>query len=220
MVPDPTWVKALFAADPRRPRRRLDAATGELSPQRCDPDARAYNTRTGSGVGHQAVLALARNPHPGERVILAAFLNHPGRSDATAFTDKALELANRRPGGIAAAYVGALHAADMIRLLDNAITSIAKTRRGRARPPQGHPRRAPPPSPPPTPSGRCGTYPSPAPKPASGATKPAPPSSASRPQPRCRNPKQPQTTVKPPIRATNRANPLCGSRDRERKNFA
>lgn len=128
---DATWVKALFAADPRRPRRRLDAATGELSPQRCDPDARAYNTRTGSGVGHQAVLALARNPHPGERVILAAFLNHPGRSDATAFTDKALELANRRPGRIAAAaYDGALHAADMIRLLDNAITPIAKTRRG------------------------------------------------------------------------------------------
>lgn len=140
---DATWVKALLSADPRRPGLRLDPATGELRLRRCDPDARAYNTRTGSGVGHQAVLALARNQHPGERVILAAFLNHHSRSDATAFTDKLLELAARNPrlaaGTAAAVYDGALHAPDMIRLLDHAITPIAKTRRN----PGGTPAAAP-----------------------------------------------------------------------------
>lgn len=124
---DATWVKALLAADPRP---RLDTATGELVLPRCDPDARPYHTHTGTGVGHQAVLALIRGPHPGERIILSALLNHPGRSDATAFTDKILELAERDPrlaaGLTAAVYDGALHAPDMIRLLNAGVVPVAK----------------------------------------------------------------------------------------------
>ena len=126
---DATWVKALFAADPRP---RLDTATGELVLPRSDPDARAYHTHTGAGVGHQAVLAIIRL-HSGERIILSALLNHPGRSDATAFTDKILQLAERDPrlaaGLTAAVYDGALHADDMTRLLDAAIIPVAKVHR-------------------------------------------------------------------------------------------
>lgn len=129
---DTTYLKALSGIDPDNPGLRLDPHTGELTPRRCDPDARPYHTHTGSGVGHRCLILSTRHGPPGERIIHSIGPIGPG-SDATAFTDDILRLQQHQPafaaGAAAAVYDGALHAGDMIRLQNNAVIPIAKTHR-------------------------------------------------------------------------------------------
>lgn len=150
---DTTYMKALSGIDPDNPGLLLDPHTGELTPRRCDPDARPYHIRTGSGVGHRCLVLSTRHGHPVKRTIRPRkqtirprkWIIHPNEriihsigpigpgSDATAFTDTILRLQKEQTafaaGAAAAVYDGALHADDMTRLQDNAVIPIAKTHR-------------------------------------------------------------------------------------------
>ena len=103
----------------------FDPDTGEIAPHRPGPDG-------GASAGRRCLILSSRLPHPGERIIHTISLIGPG-SDATAYTDDILRLRRQHPAhahGIAAAvYDGALHAHDMVRLLGEGITPIAKVHR-------------------------------------------------------------------------------------------
>ncbi len=107
----------------------FDPDTGELTLHRPGPGPAA---RAARAAGRRCLILSSRLPHPGERVIHAISLIGPG-SDATAYTDDILRLRQQHPAhahGIAAAvYDGALHAHDMVRLLGEGITPIAKVHR-------------------------------------------------------------------------------------------
>ncbi len=126
VIGDGTTIKPLWGGDPRNPGIRVNPHTGEATPRRCDPDA----ARHSNGFGLQAVFASVRNPHPGERVILAADIKPPHGSDANAFTDTIRRLAEEHQiiadGLAAVAYDRAMQAPDIKKLLDNAIIPVAK----------------------------------------------------------------------------------------------
>ena len=126
---DATWMPALYDTPPDEP--VVDLTTGEIIERRSDPDAVPFHRR-GQTCGRYLVSALARNPHPHERVILDLDFTPPtGRSDATVFTDMALEVFDDRPAARGTVYDMALHAADIDRVLDTGRLPIAKVQRTR-----------------------------------------------------------------------------------------
>ncbi len=126
VIGDGTWMNPLWGGDPRNPGIRANPHTGEITPRRCDPDAVQHS----KGFGLQAVFASVRNPHPGERVILAAEIKPPHGSDANAFTDTVPRLAKEhqiiRDGLAAVVYDRGLQAPDINKLLDAGIIPVAK----------------------------------------------------------------------------------------------
>lgn len=126
---DATWMPALYDTPPDEP--VVDPDTGEIIERRCDPDAVPFH-RSGSTCGRYLVSALARNPHPHERVILDIdFTPVTGRSDATVFTDMTLDLFDDAPAAQGIVYDMALHATDIDRILDTGRLPVSKVQRTR-----------------------------------------------------------------------------------------
>ncbi len=124
---DGTWLRAAYDSQ-----TGTHPSTGRRV--RHDLDARPFHTSDGARCetpGHLAAAVSARNPHPGERVVLATTVVPGGTTDATAATDMALDLIQHNPdtrGGMRAfAYDMALRSIDIDRLLDCGVIAVVKT---------------------------------------------------------------------------------------------
>lgn len=103
-------------------------ADGEIHMRRIDPDAKPYHLE-GKAAGRMLVSAMARNPHPNERIILRMGLKPPGVSDATLFTDMALDVFDKLPRVQGIAYDMAMHAENIDRIHDTGRHAILKVQR-------------------------------------------------------------------------------------------
>ena len=129
---DATWKKSMYIHGPKK---IINKKTGKV--KRFDSGAVAYHTSSGIAArgahGRQLVLAIVRNPHRAERIILKAAFKPPDKSDATVFTDMILDMHRRyryvRKGLRSVIYDMALHGENIDRFLDTGIIPLSKVQR-------------------------------------------------------------------------------------------
>lgn len=103
-------------------------ANGEIHVRRIDPDAKPYHVE-GKAAGRMLVSAMARNPNANERVILRMGFKPSGVSDATVFTDMALDVFEKLRGVQGIAYDMAMRPENIDRIQDTGRHALVKAQR-------------------------------------------------------------------------------------------